>query len=128
MYGILIIFVYYAQLTIQFSELSDEANYLLNYSKFGLLFNYDLLGYMFMALSTFFIGLALEIKTNEENILKKLLCIHGVFAICCFVLPLLGIFNSSMKGGDIIGIIVLVFWCLYFIPICILSYKYFKNR
>jgi len=127
MYGVLIIFVYYAQLTINFRKLSDEANNLFNYSRFGLFFNYDLLGYMFMALSTFFIGLALETKTKEEKILKILLCIHGAFAVCCFILPLLGIFNSSMKGGDIIGTSILIFWCLYFIPICILSYRYFMH-
>jgi len=81
-----------------------------------------------MALATFFIGIKLEIKNKQEKILKYLLCIHGIFAIACFLLPLLGVFTANMAGGDIIGIIILVFWCIYFMPVCALSYKYFKNR
>jgi hypothetical protein len=32
-----------------------------------------------------------------------------------------------MAGGDIIGVLVLEFWCAYFAPVCILSYLHFKN-
>jgi cytochrome c biogenesis factor len=129
MYGLIIIIVYFTQLTtVRLEKLSDEVIGLLDYSKFGLFFNYDLLGYMFMALSTLFIGITLETKNKEEKILKKLLCIHGIFAIGCFVMPILGIFNQNMTGADIIGVIILEFWCIYFMPICILSYKYFKNK
>lgn len=128
-YAILIMIVYYTQLTtVRLTNLSDEIDGLLNYSKFGLFFNYDLLGYAFMALATFFIGIKLEIKNKQEKILKYLLCIHGIFAIACFLLPILGVFSANMAGGDIIGIIILVFWCIYFMPVCVLSYKYFKNR
>ena len=129
MYGILITIVYYAQLTtVRLSELSEEATLLLDYSKFGLFFNYDLLGYMFMALSTFFIGITLVQKDKKEIWLKKLLCIHGIFALTCFIMPILGVFNSNLAGGDTIGFIILEFWCIYFMPICILSYKHFKNK
>jgi hypothetical protein len=129
MYGILIIIVYFTQLTtIRLTKLSEEAIMLLDYSQFNLFFNYNLLGYGFMALSTFFIGLQLETKSKEEIILKMLLKIHGIFAISCFLMPILGIFNSNMAGGEIIGTMVLEFWCIYFMPICILSYRYFKKR
>ena len=129
MYGIMITIVYYTQLiTINLSKLTEEITSLLDYSKFGLFFNYDLLGYMFMALSTFFIGIILETKNKQEKLLKRLLCIHGVFAMSCFILPILGVFNSNMAGGNIIGTIILEIWCIYFMPICILSYKYFKNK
>jgi hypothetical protein len=57
-----------------------------------------------------------------------LLKIHGIFAISCFFMPILGIFNSNMTGGEIIGTMVLEFWCIYFMPICILSYRYFKKK
>ena len=128
-YAILIVIVYYTQLTtVRLSILSDKIAELLDYSKFGLFFNYDLLGYAFMALATFFIGIKLEIKNKQEKILKYLLCIHGIFAISCFLFPILGVFNTNMAGGDIIGIIILEFWCIYFMPVCILSYKYFKNK
>jgi hypothetical protein len=129
MYGITVIIVYFTQLTtVRISQLSDEINDLLDFQKSGLFFNYDLLGYGFMALSTFFIGLKLETNNKHERLLKYLLCIHGIFAISCFLMPMMGIFKKDMAGGDIIGIIVLEFWCIYFMPICILSYKYFKNR
>jgi hypothetical protein len=129
MYALIIIVVYYTQLTtIRLEKLSVETIGLLDYSKFGLFFNYDLLGYAFMALSTFFVGINLETKNKQEKVLKYLLCIHGIFAICCFIMPIMGIFNANMAGGKIIGVIVLEFWCIYFMPICILSYKYFKNK
>jgi hypothetical protein len=129
MYGVFVFTVYYAQLTtIRLSKLSDEAIFLLDYGKFGLFFNYDLLGYMFMALSTFFTGITLETKNKNEKLLKKLLCVHGVFAVCCFLMPVLGIFNENFSGADITGTLILIFWCIYFMPICILSYRYFKNQ
>jgi hypothetical protein len=129
MYGVFIFVVYYAQLTtIRLSKLSEDVILLLDYSKFGLFFNYDLLGYMFMALSTLFMGVTLETENKNEKILKKLLCIHGIFAICCFLMPILGIFNKDFYGADIIGTIILIFWCIYFMPICILSYRYFRNK
>jgi hypothetical protein len=129
MYGLVIIMVYYTQLTtIRLTKLSEETMGLLDYSKFGLFFDYDLLGYSFMALSTFFIGIKLETKDKQEKLLKYLLCIHGIFAISCFMLPIMGVFNANMIGGEIIGTIILEFWCIYFTPICFLSYKYFKNK
>ena len=128
-YGILIFVVYYAQLTtVRNTNLSDELTELIDYSKFGLFFNYDLLGYGFMSLSTFFVGIKLETKNKQERILKYLLCIHGIFFISCFVMPILGVFNANLEGGDFIGTIILQFWCIYFMPICILSYKYFRKK
>jgi hypothetical protein len=129
MYGLVIIIVYFTQVTtVRLTTLSDEAANLLNYSKFNLFFNYDLLGYGFMALSTLFIGITIEPQNIKEKWLKNLLEIHGLFAICCFIMPILGIFNSNMTGGDLIGTLVLEFWCIYFMPICLLSYTYFKNK
>jgi hypothetical protein len=43
-------------------------------------------------------------------------------------MPITGIFNPNLSGIDIIGTLILLFWCIYFMPICILSYKYFKNK
>ncbi|KAA6303583.1 MAG: hypothetical protein EZS26_000134 [Candidatus Ordinivivax streblomastigis] len=128
LYGILCIIVYFTQLTtVRLSNLTGQAMMLLTFSQFNLFFNYDILGYGFMALSTFFIGITIEIKTIGDKWLKNLLMIHGIFAISCFVLPMLNLFNADMKNGDIIGTIVLEIWCIYFIPICILSYKHFRN-
>ena len=56
-YAVLILLVYYAQTTtVRLEELNNQAAKVLNYQNGGLLFNYDLLGYGMMALSTFFMA------------------------------------------------------------------------
>jgi hypothetical protein len=128
-YAVLIGLVYFAQLTtVHLSVLDEQAASLLDYSNFGLLFNYDLLGYAFMALSTFFIGLTIAPENRADKWLSGLLLAHGVFALPCLIMPMLGIFKPGMEGGSIIGTLVLEFWCVYFLPIGALSYHYFKKR
>lgn len=128
-YGMLIAIVYFTQLTtVRVSELSEQTSILLDYSKFNLFFSYNLLGYAFMALSTFFTSLTLEIKDKGDKWLKAMLMFHGVFAIGCVVLPIIGVFKTGMEGGDLIGTLVLEIWCIYFMPICLLSYRYFKKQ
>lgn len=65
---------------------------LIDFSKGGLIFNYDLLGYGFMALSTFFTGLTIEGRSKADKVLKWLMLIHGIYedhqgliACACFV-------------------------------------------
>lgn len=54
-YAVLILLVYFAQLTaVRTDALNQQAIMLLDFSRGGLLFSYDLLGYGMMALSTFF--------------------------------------------------------------------------
>lgn len=127
-YGVFVMLVYYAQITtlIQ-SDLTEQAAQLLDYNKFGLFFYYDLFGYGMLAVSTFFIGLTIIPESKEDKILKVLLLVHGMFSIVC-IIPVLGIFHAGMAGGDLIGIAVLEVWCLYFIPVCFLSYRYFKRK
>ncbi len=128
-YSVFILAVYYAQITsVAFGELNKMAAQIIDYSKFGLFFNYDLLGYGIMALATFFAGLTIKVKSKSDKILKILLLIHGVFFISSFFMPLLGLFRSDMHGADWIGIAVLEFWCLYFIPIGILSFVHFNKK
>lgn len=128
-YAVLILLVYYAQTTtVRLEELSDQVARILNYQKGGLLFNYDLLGYGLMALSTFFIGLSVQAATKPDLWLKRLLMIHGVFFLSCFFMPLTGMFThmadgNNGNGGDI----ALLFWCIYFIPIGVLAWKHFSN-
>lgn len=128
MYATIILLVYFAQVTTVHNEkLVDSALVIIDYQKFGLYFNYDLLGYALMALATFFVGLTVECKTKFDKVLKVLLLIHGVFFIMCLILPILGLFKQGMSGGEWIGTAVLVFWCIYFIPVGVLSVKYFKD-
>lgn len=58
---------------------------------------------------------------------KTLLLVHGMFSVVCLI-PVLGVFNNGMAGGHLIGIAVLEAWCLYFIPVCFLSYRHFQQK
>ena len=88
-YAVLILLVYFAQnTTVRLEPLSDQAVRVLDYSKGGLLFNYDLLGYGMMALSTFFIGLSMEAETKADKWLRGLMLVHGIFFISCVFMPL----------------------------------------
>lgn len=121
--------VYFTQLTtVALTRLDEQASALLDYSKFGLMFNLDLLGYAFMALATFFAGLTIKAEYSADKWLKGLLLVHGVFAVSCTVMPMLGVFRPGMAGGDLIGTLVLEFWCAYFTPVCILAFRYFRKR
>lgn len=127
-YATLILIVYFTQCTTVMNEsLTESALQILNYKHMGLMFNLDLLGYSLMALSTFFIGLTINVKNKKDKILKALLLIHGIFFISCLIMPITGIFSNSAGSTSIGGIIALEIWCIYFIPIGVLSYKHFKE-
>ena len=124
MYATIILLVYFAQLTtVRLNDLTQQAALLLDFQQFGLLFNYDLLGYALMALATFFAGLTIQAQTKADKWLKSLLLIHGVFFISCLIFPVLGLFKKDSPSW--IGVAVLEFWCLYFCPISVLSFLHF---
>ncbi|MDC7126544.1 MAG: hypothetical protein PQJ46_13315 [Spirochaetales bacterium] len=128
-YSVFILMVYFAQLTtVVHEKLTFQAASLIDYSNFGLFFNYDLLGYGLMALSTFFIGLTIEVKTKADIWLRLLLLIHGIFFISCLIFPMIGLFSADSQSSEWVGTAVLLFWCLYFIPVGVLSVLYFKSR
>lgn len=128
-YATLILIVYFTQCTTVMNEqLTNDAMQILNYKYRGLLFNIDLLGYGIMALSTFFIGLTVNVKNKKDKILKLLLIIHGIFFISCLLMPITGIFTNIEGTTSIGGVIALEIWCLYFLPIGILSYLHFKEN
>ncbi|MCC7301840.1 MAG: hypothetical protein IT233_04275 [Bacteroidia bacterium] len=128
-YAVIIFIVYYAQVTtVAFGNLDDQVSQIIDYSKFGLFFNYDLFGYGIMSLATFFAGLTINIRSNADIWLKWLLIIHGAFFVGCFIMPMLGLFGPNTQGADWIGFVVLEFWCIYFIPIGVLSFIHFKKK
>ncbi len=128
-YAVLIMVVHFAQLTaVRLQLLSKQASQILDYKNFGLFFSYDLLGYAFMALATFIIAFTIQATTKSDKWLKALLLIHGIFAVSGVIMPMLGIFKANVAGGDLIGVLVLEFWCAYFTPICILSYLHFRKQ
>lgn len=127
-YAGLVFLVYYAQTTsVRLETLDEQAIRILDFQRGGLLFNYDLLGYGMMALSTFFIGLSIKPNSKSDKWLKYLMLLHGVFFISCFIMPMTGIFASMANGNNGNGsTIALLFWCAYFMPIGILSYRHFE--
>ena len=129
-YGTFIMLVYYTQLTtVNNEQLNEQAANLLVFAKYGLIFNFDLLGYGLMALSTFFTGLSMKPENRTDQWLKVLLMIHGVFYLSCTFMPITGIFTRISSGGNGIGgRLALVVWCVYFLPIGILSFLHFRKN
>lgn len=126
-YVVLIFIVYYAETTTVRTNtgLSEETLSIISYGYIGsLFFNYDLLGYTFMSLSTFFLGSIMNVTRKSDKWLKALLMIHGVFSFCFFV-PMFSVFTGLTS--HVTGTILLEIWCIYLLPVCILGYKYFAK-
>jgi len=129
-YAVLIFLVYFAQVTtVRLEEMSEEAVKILDYQRGGLLFNYDLLGYGMMALSTFFTGLSIKSDSKTDKWMKYLMMMHGIFFIGCFIMPMTGVFTNMASGENSNGgTIALLFWCAYFLPIGVLSFRHFGKE
>lgn len=129
-YAVLIFLVYFAQMTtVRLEALNAQAVQLLDFARGGLLFNYDLLGYGMMALSTFFLGLTVHKSTAIDKWLRRLMMIHGVFFFGCLIMPMTGVFRSMANGETSIGgVVALELWCLYFFPIGVLSTLHFSRK
>ena len=84
------------------------------------------IGYIIMA-AGFHYESAVESKSDKW--LKYLMMIHGIFFISCFIMPMTGVFTNMANGDNgNAGTIALLFWCAYFIPIGILSYRHFGKE
>ncbi len=128
-YAVIIFLVYYAEITtVRMNPLlSQETLSIISYGHIGsLFFNYDLLGYGFMGLSTFLIAFTLEPKCKRDKVFRGLLWGHGIFFLSCLIVPLFPVFTAGTS--NVSGTILLEIWCAYFMPICILGYKYFCDR
>lgn len=125
-YSTLISIVYYTQLTtVMYKSADKKILDIFSFSSAGSwMFNLDLLGYGLLAISTFFVGLTLQIKNKTDKALKILLMLHGLFFVCMFV-PVLPLPATNQGQG---GTIALICWCLLFLPICILSALHYKNQ
>lgn len=126
-YAVLIFLVYFAQTTsVRSGGLSEQAQGILDFQRGGLMFSYDLLGYGMMALSTFFMGLSVQADSRADRWMKTLMMIHGVFFFGCFIMPMTGVFAGMPDGRTSIGgVVALVAWCAYFLPIGILACRHF---
>lgn len=77
------ILVYFAECTtVNLSpQLDEKILSIIDYGHTGsLFFNYDLLGYGFMALSTFFAGFLVNKTEKHGKTLSLMLKIHGIFS------------------------------------------------
>jgi len=129
-YCTLIMFVYFTQMTTVANErLNEQAAMLIDFRKHGFIFNFDLLGYGMMALSTLFTGLSMKAETKPDRWLKALMMIHGVFFPGCVFMPMTGMFTSmpSAESGSG-GTIALIVWCVYFLPVGILAFLHFRRK
>ena len=129
-YAGLIFLVYFAQTTsVRLGGLSEEAQGILDFQRRGLMFNYDLLGYGMMALSTVFMGLSVQADSKADKWMKALMVLHGSFFFGCFIMTMTGVFVSLSDGRTSIGgTAALVAWCAYFLPIGFLAYKHFGRE
>ena len=127
-YATLILLVYFAQNTsVRLDGLGDGALRVLDFKRGGLMFNYDMLGYGMMALSTLFLGLSMRAGNRADLWLKRLLMLHGAFFISCFILPMTSMFRGMADGGNSNGgVIALVIWCAYFLPVGVLAWRHFR--
>ncbi len=128
-YATIIFLVYYAECTtVRLNPLlSDEALSIISYGRIGsLFFNYDLLGYGFMGLSTFFTAFTVKAKDKGDKVLRGLLWGHGVFFLSCLFIPMFPVFTPG--ASPVPGTILLEVWCAYFMPICLLGYRYFRKE
>ncbi|HHW22078.1 MAG TPA: hypothetical protein GXX26_04245 [Clostridiaceae bacterium] len=128
-YAVIIFLVYYAECTTVRlnTSLSEEALSIISFGYTGsLFFNYDLLGYAFMSLTTFIMSFLVEPLHKTDKVFQWLLRIHGIFFLSCFFIPMFPLFTEGKS--DMIGTIVLEIWCVYFLPVCVLGYQYFKRK
>ncbi len=128
-YAVLVLLVYFSQLAfVSLESLNEQAERVLSFLPGSLMFGYDLLGYGMMSLSTFFIGLSMKPQKKPDKWLRYLMMIHGVFFLGCFFMPITGVFSTASASDSIGGNIALLFWCAYFIPIGILTYRHFGKE
>jgi hypothetical protein len=85
-----------------------------------------LLGYAFMALSTFLIAFTVTPKDRGDKAFQWMLWIHGIFFLSCLIMPLFPIFTPGTSS--IAGTVVLEIWSAYFLPVCILGFRYFSLK
>ncbi len=124
-YSTIISIVYFTQLsTVLYKSVDEKILQAFSFSAAGSwIFNLDLLGYGLLSISTFFIGLSLHADNKIDKALKFLLILHGIFFVCMFV-PILPLPASNQGNG---GTVALICWCLFFLPICVLSALHYKK-
>jgi hypothetical protein len=128
MYAPFCISTYFLQLSIvAFNplNLSNEVLKAITFNPGSPMFAIDMLGYGFLCLSTLVAGFALI--EAEDKILRVLCFFHGALVVPTIAAPIIsGVFLSTSGETDFTGHFVLLFWCIVFVPIALLFFRYFK--
>lgn len=130
MYGVLCAGNYY----LQFSVLrlgtypaSADALSLVRFTSGSPAFALDMLGYSFMCLSTLVLVPAIT-GTGAEKVLKIFCAINGFLAVPTLVFPAMRFSQSGAGSSDAFGCVVLLFWCIIFLPIPIILARLFRGK
>ena len=127
MYALFVSMVYYTQISVVLKGiLSNELLKIVSDSPGTVFFYIDMFGYCFLCLATLFMAFAI----NPRDILFRIiLLIHSALFIPTFLLPFLPItFSSSETSGNANGNLVLIGWCVIFVPVCLLLTRYFFKQ
>ena len=107
-YVTLIFLVYFAECTtVNLSpQLDEKILSIIDYGHTGsLFFNYDLLGYGFMALSTFFAGFLVNKTEKHGKTLSLMLKMKGIYMLAKRIIPCLDVRDGKVvKGINFVGI------------------------
>lgn len=127
-YSVFTNMVYYSQLTTVAHGNPDFIEAIL-FTPGRIMFDFDLLGYGLMALSTFLLAFTIQVQNKTDKVLRSMLWIHGLFFLSCVFMPMFGVFKETQRASNALtaGDIALFIWCCYFTPIMILSVSYFRK-
>lgn len=118
---------YYMQLTVaRVNDLGLEPGILaiLVFKPGSAMFAQDMLGYAFLCLATLVSAPAFK-GDRLEKAIRLAFSIHGAMFVIPLIFPLL---SFSGGGGDDVGALANLFWCVVFLPITMLLFAYFRRE
>ncbi|MDR1779911.1 MAG: hypothetical protein LBR50_04165 [Tannerella sp.] len=84
------------------------------------LYSLDLLANCLMGVATFFSCIGVKVRSVADRVLKLMLMLNIVVAASCYIVPL--------YAEPIWGVVLINFWCIYFIALDILAFIHFSGR
>jgi hypothetical protein len=130
MYGVLCAGVYYLQLSVLrlgAYPASADAMGMIRFTSGSPAFALDMLGYTFMCLSTLVLVPSI-VGRGQERVLKTFCAVNGFLAVPTLVFPALRFSRSGSGSSEAFGCIVLLFWCIIFLPIPIIYARLFHAK
>ena len=128
-YAVLSMLNYYVQLTVvrvNSLGMPEDMLALFTFTPGSVMFAQDMLGYTFLCLATLVAAPVFAGGDRLATWLKWLFVAHGLVFIVPLIFPALSF--PPTTGGDEIGVIANLGWCVLFDPIAVLLAVYFKQR